>query len=659
MNQLNQIPQIPQNQFPQVPQNQFPQVPQNQFPQVQFPQNQFPQVQFPQNQFPQIQLHLPQNQLFPIIQFPQLPQIQLPPYQFPQFPDMLEMAHKMKIRDEQNKINITKKEITDMLTQDSYYRKLKQWPLLILDEISILNRGIDEMFNISSYNYSYVNTNMIFRYSDVQKKINRNFPYIDELLVEFNGHLVACGGAVVKSIFDGHSRGDIDLFFYDLTIEEANKMRLDAIEFLINSYKDDTINYHIKRNEFTTTLYITNENNNNDFYEYQFIHRIYPDMSSIIGGFDLSICMVAYDGKQIYATPLGAWSIQNKSIIIDTKRRSTSFEYRLQKYSFHGHRLIFPGISNEVIQNFHNKSPSEKKMSDEIKTIAKKYGFEYTLNWEDFEFVGNIHPECSSYNIQKKEDILPYFKLRGNEIATPKYDRKNIEDRLINKISDYSMLSNHPISFPTINAQQLRSDNLHSVSSILKIDIKDDIRNQLIEDIENPDLMINDSVITRFYDRVEKIKIPFKNKYGGYKEIEDKNIDFYRLTKCFGKLTSKVIEIRNTDEYYKYCDIVIDKMITNAEICKEKLVGVKWITQNLGRQWTSSINPIIADPREWYGKHYEPVVTGIPQEVETIMRLMRLSKTESVWNMIDNDVFDVICLHLLYEYSNDAWSYIL
>ncbi len=135
-------------------------------------------------------------------------------------------------------------------------------------------------------------------------------------------------------------------------------------------------------------------------------------------------------------------------------------------------------------------------------------------------------------------------------------------------------------------------------------------------------------------------------------------MDFYRLLKCFGKLTSKVIEERDTDKYYEYRDMIINKMKINAETCMKNLTGIKWITRNPGRQWTSSINPIIADPREWYGKHYIPVITGIPPEIERLMRLMRLPKTGSVWTMINNDVFNVICLHLLHEYANEAWQHI-
>jgi len=614
---------------------------------------------------PQVYYQLPQVGHLPLPQMPQvghqLPQVIPYPFQLPQnynplqLPQVYQLIQQTEEQKEQNKINISKKEISDLLTQDSYYRKLKEWPLLTLDDISIYHRWVDEMFTVNSDRYNGYNA---IKISDIQNRYNDSFPNIDKLLLNFNGHLVACGGAVVKSIFRTRG-GDIDLFFYDLTIEDANKMRLDAIEFLINLWEEndsELINYHIKRNEYTTTLFVV-DTEENEIYEYQFIHRIYPDMSSIIGGFDLSICMVAYDGKQIYATPLGAWSIQNKSIIVDTKRRSTSFEYRLQKYSMNGFRLIFPGISNQLIQDFNNKNSGKTEMINKMKAIAKDYGFEYNANWQDFDFVGGVLPECSSYSIQKKADILPYFKLRSHEIATPKYDRENIEDRLINKISDYSMLSSHPKCFSAINAQQLRSDNLHSVSSILKLD--KNIRDQLINDINNPNLMIDNSVIAKFYDRVEMLRSPFIRKGEGHGNIENENIDFHRLIKCFGKLTPKVIEIRDTDEYYEYRDIIVDKMMTNTEICMKNLIGIKWITQTPGRQWTSSINPIIADPRQWYGKHYEPVITGIPSEIEATMRLMRLPKTESLWTTINDDVFNVICACVLYNYANDAWNYIL
>jgi len=613
--------------------------------------------QLPQILLPPIVTNNPQNNLF------NLPQVLIP---LNNLQNNLQMSLDQTHEKSENKIPITKKEITDLLTQDSYYRKIKQWPLLTFDEILPIkrssNRRAEDIVYVSKsriyYNDVFINCTT-HNIDAVIDNINNNFPDIDKLLQRFKGNLVACGGAVVKGIFE-RLGGDIDLFFYDLTVEEADKMRIDAIEFLIKLWQENGNNeylkFDVKRNEYTTTLYVDDDYGR--FYEYQFIHRIYPNMSSIIGGFDISACMLAYDGKQIYATPLGAWSLKNKCIIIDTKRRSTSFEYRLRKYNRMGFDLIFPGISDTVVRNFIINNSLIDEMIIKIKQITKDYGYEYNGNVaEDFDRVGEGLPEYSRYGLQKKEDILPYFKLTTHGVYTTSYDHKNIEDKLINKISDYESLSSHPKCFPDINAQQLRCDNLHSVSSILKINTENNIKNQLYDDIENPNLMIDDDVISKFLSKSEKVRTPYKNPYYAYHQSYNNNIDFYRLLKCFGKLTPVVKEIRETDKYYEYMDVMINKMLTNAEICKKNLIGIKWITQNPGRQWTSSINPIFKDPREWYGKHYIPVITGIPLEIESTLRLMRLR--ESVWSLINDDVFNIICEHLLHCYADEAWQYIL
>ena len=122
-------------------------------------------------------------------------------------------------------------------------------------------------------------------------------------------------GAIVKQIISYeifNNKEDIDLFIYDLTIEEANLLRIEIIEFLVNKWIGNNVKINVQRNEFTTTIYVYNPIVDHydrsykpcDTYVYQLIHRIYPTIDSIIGGFDISACMVAYDGTQLYTTPL-------------------------------------------------------------------------------------------------------------------------------------------------------------------------------------------------------------------------------------------------------------------------------------------------------------------------------------------------------------------
>ena len=80
------------------------------------------------------------------------------------------------------------------------------------------------------------------------------------------------------------------------------------------------------------------------------------------------------------------------------------------------------------------------------------------------------------------------------------------------------------------------------------------------------------------------------------------------------------------------------KIIESSDLCK-----VQWITKNPGRQWTASINPIVKDPRDWYGNVYVSFKTGL-HEIETTLRLIfnNKNKSASVWNQIPRDMFNII-----------------
>ena len=80
---------------------------------------------------------------------------------------------------------------------------------------------------------------------------------------------------------------------------------------------------------------------------------------------------------------------------------------------------------------------------------------------------------------------------------------------------------------------------------------------------------------------------------------------------------------------------------SNLEIVREKLKGITWITKNPGRQWTSSINPAIVDPEEFYGTYYTYFNIGIEPNVESLIRLAR-TKKGNVWYMMPKGVLGII-----------------
>lgn len=594
---------------------------------------------------------------------------------------------------------VTRKEALSLLTQDAYYRELKSWPSLSHESFThspIKNTESDDMFT-NHYDHHHHNRGAgKLSLTDILKNIDLKHPFTTKLLNEFKGHLVACGGAIAKTIVNyrrSDTGEDIDLFFYNLTVEEATQLRMDIINFLVVNWqiKDKDIKINIQRNQFTTTIFIYQRDNNrfNDEYDhydtfvYQLIHRIYPDISSILGGFDLPSCCVAYDGNELYATPLGAWSIRNKSIIIDTKRRSTSYEYRLLKYYRYGFTLIFPGL-NQSIMNEYVIYPCNRAgdLLEKLSEIALQHGYMIQSHLKHGDILTKLRSEHEEFFSQKQQEanILPFLNINNSlghvnmdykddyddskiKIGTNPYKR-DLDNRYINKISDYASDSQMYSKYsPHANASRLRANNLDAVVSILEINNDTNIYDILINDAMNPDIKLTESIIEHYKSRVEHVRTPFKYYHPHLsderlKEYAEFNAykDFYNLSKCFYKFTNEVIMIRDNDEeYYKYRDMLITAMIQNAKICEDKLKTIKWITQNPGRQWTSSINPIVENPRLWYGDKYIPVLTGIPEEIETCLRLARL---RSVWNILDNDVFNIILLYIMKNYADDAWQYI-
>lgn len=567
--------------------------------------------------------------------------------------------------------HIEKEEIVALLTQDSYYRKLGKWPLLGIKFKEPRSIEITTPYFTTRDKYwSLINV----RFKTFQMVIEEQHPHCTELLTKFDGHIVAAGGAVCKSIirnqhnnsYDKHHPNDIDIFFYNLTIEEANKLRTEIIRFLIAKWNTDKI--IVTRNEFVTTIYVTvtNQYGDDDIYMYQLIHRIYPDISAIIGGFDLSICMVAYDGKEIYATPLGAWSIKNQSLLIDTTRRSTSFEHRICKYFNYGINIIFPGLLQTTIDD-HIITPCKQSQNyREVYQRLEELALVYNYRILSIDMINNHKNELLFNDQQQKENILPFLHindgcnhLRRDEVdfGYDSYESVKInissykqnEARYINKISDY--FHNVDMEYiPQQNATRLRLGNLAAVVSVLNGDVEDEIN--------NPNIQFNEEVLEQYRNTAEKARVHFGNDFI-YEECNEEKfryLDNCRLAKCFGYLSNEVKEIRETERYEEYVDKMIDIMKSNFEICFNNLKGIKWITKNPGRQWTASINPIFADPREWYGKHYLPVVTGIPIEIETCLRLARL---RSVFNVLPKDLFDLLLNYIAKSYADDACQYIL
>lgn len=267
---------------------------------------------------------------------------------------------------------------------------------------------------------------------DMIGDINEKFPFTRELLQKFHGKIYACGGSIFKSMFDEtyrDSKGDIDFFFVRGGVDgicnyassdtsECTKTLLEALAYLCGLWQDrghdvkgDDDDHHyplpdltnrnnlkkhiliISRNQYVVTLYVIKLDHSicHSYIKYQFILRVYPSLGSILGGFDLGPSMIAYDGHHILSTLFGAWSAFNRTIIVDTTRRSTTYERRIQKYSHHCH-VVFPGLKVDLVKDVMSEGITKDKM---IRLVLKEL-MENGYLWEDGDFVKENRPEVAS-----------------------------------------------------------------------------------------------------------------------------------------------------------------------------------------------------------------------------------------------------------------------
>jgi hypothetical protein len=646
--------------------------------------------------------------------------------------------------------------IKGILTRDSICRRDRKWKLLSFAEMEEMfdNQGLsydDAMYSVAA---SWDTPKMIESWKKVQwraiKNISSKFPHARKLLEVFKGQIVAAGGAVSKALIGEVTRaGDIDLFFIDESCEDQRKyteLLVSAVSLLVSeilSVSRGTV--YLTRNEHVTSVCFYHSEGELD-QKYQFIHRVYPNIGSILGGFDIGFCMTAFDGDRILATELGAWSVLYKTIIVDTSRRSTSYEHRLTKYS-HMCKIIFPGLTASKVEESFKERKSASEVKTELSNILEKeevnvrhisfgqYNDEYRgfysalrsdaeeiihkenlanlmkkihdlvsesdfyihkldlkekdrdsfpLNIELEERIGKMLKDCaykrgffldveefkmylldgydsSGLSSRKRTFAMPYLSIKtkqghsGPSIFATKMSHG--ETKYNFKMSDYD---DKPVwasmmSWSNITCLSSGDRHLKGAASII-------VFKRPLEDLEPIRLeghgytdvakvIKNIHEVTSVKEIEKLVDHSFSNPYlGEIGPAFNERLEYYTSLKKEKPANSKRL-LKSIFGYNEERDPVetFQRIKANACLAEENLKGVRWITENPGRQWTSSINPIIADPRDWYGPSYTSFRIGC-QEVETAIRLLRLRKSSPFFHM-DRNVFNYIVKLVVWENS--------
>lgn len=308
----------------------------------------------------------------------------------------------------------------------------------------------------------------------------------------------------------------------------------------------------------------------------QIIFRLYKSISEILHGFDLGSSSVGYDYStdNIYFTSLSKFSYTHMCNIVDTTRRSTTYESRLYKYYNRGFDIILPNLN--------------------INSLRTSY-FKY-----------NIPEVCELAHMQFK-----YNDIKDNRIYVDEFLNKHNFEMNVSDYADDCDEEVYPIMYSNV------------IKCITKCDVDDFI---FYSKDRNDSILINTHVmpvsfIQKFMDRMGK------NSFVKGGKLNFKTIRTYLKCHDYSNLLNEFINLDLSDKSnkmtcngkYKQGPIreFIDKKI-NEQIeestkwlshikseLEQREVLIPFITENPTSQLTSSINPIIEDPIEWYSKtHY-------------------------------------------------------
>lgn len=413
---------------------------------------------------------------------------------------------------------------------------------------------------------------------DFKKIFNKKFQFLKKINMK---NLLIAGGSISNIIrqkkYDTQGiDSDVDFFIYGLELENATeRVKEWLIDILINSQKnknnkkyDDneekscTINnkkkkyeithYNIIRSNHTISITINNQ------YKLQLIFRLYNSISEILHGFDLGSSAVGYDGENIYMTSLGKFCHEHSCNIVDTTRRSTTYEQRLKKYFERGFNIVLPKLDiNKLRINYH------------------KYGL---LEVCEMPYM-----------------IFGYSGIMGNKIIVDHFYGKHQHDSDYEK--DPSGMSNVYGHGLTININSLLSGSnyfYYISSSIDEVNV----------DILTKPPRLNKGQIIDFYDSIRK-RIN-KNKLN--LNLINKYLTVESLNDILNKIIDKKIDTSD------YLNKLIEKQKTLVIERFEKMLcmdhsKINWIVDNPTTQISGSFNPIIEAEWKWYGTEYytEPI----------------------------------------------------
>ncbi len=531
-------------------------------------------------------------------------------------------------------------EVRVMLAKEMVYLKNLSWPTCDIDAIRSYN-GVD--ITKAFKKYVLVNGYDDFQHEHKTVVVNpeenllKSFKDVKYIVSKYP--VIAAGGAVFKSLFNINQYSDIDLFFYGNISEAVARATLDEI---LQYFQEKYESVMFERNQNVTNVIIgDDEGDYKKTVKYQFVHRVFPTKISIIGAFDLNCSSVYYDGEY-YTTPLGAFCVGTKLNIFNYYRTSPSYEYRIRKYSGYYCSTLLTNTSISAIA----KVVGNSNHSDEIFYTKSTRLSVYPVRDAKRRTVGYAARFCYRNKPTNDDDnviVGDYGAVTSSKfkISNARVAASGRADCVIWRSATVEGLSNAKIEYEVDKKILCNTKNEHimtlaEAAPLLQF-LDPAIKNQkLIQLLKNgANKWIGPEALPGLAEQVVR-----------YLSCTATN-DIYSRAGLNIQVNSKDL-LREINR--QYTDIITNRIVPVIAKAKADALAQNgtWAIAMSRRKWSASMLPHTDIPiREFFMQNiYEPLLLGIPENIETLLRLFVRNKV-GPWSYIPKDVLTIIIEKLI------------
>jgi len=267
-------------------------------------------------------------------------------------------------------------------------------------------------------------------------KFHEKYPIFENF--DFSNVLIA--GGIFSGISFYYANSDVDLFIYGLD-EEGSKQKLREIyEYICNQLPNQKIRVYVSKMSFTM-LYGRHS-------KIQVILRRFRSIAHVLNSFDLGSSAIGYDGNNILVSALGLFAWRYLVNVINPRRFSPNYVFRLTKYLNREFAIVLHDVDNEKIND-------SVKIAD-CKILVKKRDKNTSLYTaiQTIRLQADNEPIAYEYDDdeiadRKKFNMLEYYNKTGKVFP------------VIDANYDYDDLFEHKVmSAETITSQYERVMNI-------------------------------------------------------------------------------------------------------------------------------------------------------------------------------------------------------